>query len=140
MYTLYRTSFYIFRSIEPLILVLIAAAWVGAGPFAGVLALSLNNIPNLGKLFSEKFEEIDKGSVEAVTATGAAKLQVLVFAIAPQLVPQFFAYILCQWDFNIRMSTVIGFVGGRGSNTGYRAYGLDDGLSQCYGKRKTDLM
>ncbi len=121
-YTLFRTSFNIFRSIEPMILVLIAAAWVGAGPFAGVLALSLNIIPNLGKLFSEKIEEIDEGPVEAVTATGAAKLQVLVFAIAPQLVPQFLAYILYQWDINIRMSTVIGFVGGGGIGQQFRLW------------------
>lgn len=121
-YTLFRSGFNIFRSIEPMILVLIAAAWVGAGPFAGVLALALNNIPNLGKLFSEKIEEIDTGPVEAVTATGAARAQVLIFAIVPQLVPQFLAYILYQWDINIRMSTVIGFVGGGGIGQQFRLW------------------
>jgi phosphonate transport system permease protein len=122
IYTIFRVAFSIFRSIEPMILVLICAAWVGAGPFAGVLALTLNNIPNLGKLFSERIEEIDTGPVEAVTATGANRLQVLVYSIIPQLVPPFLAFILYQWDINIRMSTVIGFVGGGGIGQQFRLW------------------
>jgi phosphonate transport system permease protein len=117
-----RTLFNVTRSIEPLILVLIAAAWVGAGPFAGVLALALNNIPNLGKLFSETIEEIDTGPVEAVTATGSNRLQTLVYAVVPQLVPPFLAFIIYQWDINIRMSTVIGFVGGGGIGQQFRVW------------------
>ncbi len=120
-YTL-RTLFNVTRSIEPLILVLIAAAWVGAGPFAGVLALALNNIPNLGKLFSESIEEIDTGPVEAVTATGANRLQTLIYSVVPQLVPPFLAFIIYQWDINIRMSTVIGFVGGGGIGQQFRVW------------------
>jgi phosphonate transport system permease protein len=117
-----RTFFNISRSIEPLILVLVAAVWVGAGPFAGVLALALNNIPNLGKLFSESIEEIDPGPVEAVTTSGANRLQTLVYAVVPQLVPPFLAFIIYQWDINIRMSTVIGFVGGGGIGQQFRIW------------------
>ena len=122
IYTIFRVAFSVFRSIEPMILVLICAAWVGAGPFAGVIALTLNNIPNLGKLFSERIEEIDEGPVEAVTATGANRLQVLMYSIIPQLVPPFLAFILYQWDINIRMSTVIGFVGGGGIGQQFRLW------------------
>ncbi|RME80401.1 MAG: phosphonate ABC transporter, permease protein PhnE [Caldilineae bacterium] len=118
----FRLFFNLFRSIEPMILVLICAAWVGAGPFAGVLALALNNIPNLGKLFSESIEDIDSGPVEAITATGANRLQTLVYAVVPQLVPRFLAFILYQWDINIRMSTVIGFVGGGGIGQQFRLW------------------
>ena len=122
IYNSFRMGFNITRSIEPMILVLIMAAWVGAGPFAGVLALILNNIPNLGKLFSETIEQIDRGPVEAIVATGANKLQTLVYAIVPQLVPPFLAFILYQWDINIRMSTVIGFVGGGGIGQQFRLW------------------
>ena len=52
-----RTVFNISRSIEPLILVLIAATWVGAGPVVGVMAPALDNIPKLGKPFSAALEE-----------------------------------------------------------------------------------
>jgi phosphonate transport system permease protein len=115
-----RTIFNLWRSVEPMILVVICAAWVGIGPFAGVLALAINNIPNLAKLFSETIEEIDTGPVEAITATGANRPQTLVYAIIPQLVPKFLAFILYQWDINIRMSTVIGFVGGGGIGQYFR--------------------
>jgi phosphonate transport system permease protein len=122
IYYLFRTLFNITRSIEPLILVLIAGVWVGLGPFAGMLALALNNIPNLGKLFSESIEEIDTGPVDAIRATGATGLQTLIYAIVPQIVPRFLAFILYQWDINIRMSTVIGFVGGGGIGQQFRLW------------------
>ena len=122
VYYVMRGFFNITRSVEPLILVLIAATWVGAGPFAGVMALALNNIPNLGKLFSESIEEIDTGPVEAVMTSGANRLQTLVYAVVPQLVPPFLAFIIYQWDINIRMSTVIGFVGGGGIGQQFRIW------------------
>jgi len=87
-----------------------------------VLALALNNIPNLGKLFSETIEEIDTGPVEAITATGANRFQTLVYAVIPQLVPRFLAFILYQWDINIRMSTVVGYVGGGGIGQQFRVW------------------
>jgi phosphonate transport system permease protein len=127
VYFAFRALFNLWRSVEPMILVVICAAWVGIGPFAGVLALAINNIPNLGKLFSETIEEIDTGPVEAITATGANKPQILSFAIVPQLVPKFLAFILYQWDINIRMSTVIGFVGGGGVGQFFR---LSVGMNQ----------
>jgi phosphonate transport system permease protein len=126
-YFISRTIFNLWRAVEPMILVVICAAWVGIGPFAGVLALAINNIPNLAKLFSETIEEIDTGPVEAITATGANRPQTLVFAIIPQLVPKFLAFILYQWDINIRMSTVIGFVGGGGIGQFFR---LQVGMNQ----------
>jgi phosphonate transport system permease protein len=127
VYAAARFIFNLSRSVEPMILAVIWAAWVGYGPFAGVLALALNNIPNLAKLFSETIEEIDTGPVEAITSTGANRFQTLIYAIVPQLVPRFLAYILYQWDINIRMSTVIGFAGGGGLGQQMRIWvGLDD--------------
>ena len=134
-YQVTRTALNLWRSVEPLIQALIFASWVGFGPFAGVLGLGMWNIPNLAKLFSEAIEEIDTGPVEAVTATGATRLQTLVYAIVPQLIPGFLAFILYQWDISIRMSTVIGFVGGGGLGQQFLAWvGLDE-----YGKAATAL-
>ena len=122
IYHAVRTTFNVARSIEPLILVLVAATWVGAGPFAGVLALALSNIPNLGKLFADSIEEINPGPVEAVVTSGANQVQTLVYAVFPQLVPPFLAFIIYQWDINIRLSTVIGFVGGGGIGQQFRIW------------------
>ncbi len=114
VYYAVRTLFNVLRSIEPLILAMIFAVWVGIGPFAGVLALALHATAALGKLFSEQIESIDPGPVEAITATGAKPLQVVLYGVVPQVFPQFLALTFYRWDINVRMSTVIGFVGGGG--------------------------
>jgi phosphonate ABC transporter permease subunit PhnE len=114
LYTITRTLLNMTRSVEPLIYVIVFAVWVGIGPFAGVIALSIHTIAALGKLFSEQVEGIDEGPVEAITATGANSLQMIVFAVVPQIVPPYIAFTLYRWDINVRFSTVIGFAGGGG--------------------------
>ena len=114
IYTLTRSILNIIRSIEPLIYVIVFAVWVGIGPFAGVLAMTIHTIAALGKLFSEQVEDIDEGPVEAVTATGANRMQLIAFSVIPQVVPSYIAFTLYRWDINVRFSTVIGFAGGGG--------------------------
>jgi len=88
--------------------------WVGLGPFAGVIALTVHSIASLGKLYSEAIEGIDHGPIEAVQATGATKLQTIMFAVIPQMVSPFISFSIYRWDINVRMSTIIGMVGGGG--------------------------
>ena len=114
IYTVTRSVLNIIRSIEPLIYVIVFAVWVGIGPFAGVIALTIHTIAALGKLFSEQVEGISEGPIEAVTATGANRMQVIAFAVIPQIVPSYIAFTLYRWDINVRFSTVIGFAGGGG--------------------------
>jgi phosphonate transport system permease protein len=114
IYYIVRTILNILRSIEPLIMAIIFVVWVGLGPFAGVLALAVHSIAALGKLYSETVESIDPGPIEAVTATGANRLQTIVYAVIPQIVPPYLAFTIYRWDINVRMSTIIGFVGGGG--------------------------
>ena len=114
VYVATRTFFNIMRSIEALVLAILFTVWVGLGPFAGVLALGVHSIASLGKLYSEAIESIDAGPVEAITATGASAVQVVRYAVVPQIVPQFIAFTIYRWDINVRFSTVIGFVGGGG--------------------------
>jgi phosphonate transport system permease protein len=109
-----RTLLNILRSIEPLIMAIVFVVWVGLGPFAGVLALVVHSIAALGKLFSEAIESIDPGPIEAITATGANRPQVVVYAVLPQVLPPFVAFSVYRWDINVRMSTILGFVGGGG--------------------------
>jgi phosphonate ABC transporter permease subunit PhnE len=114
IYYLSRAMFNILRSIEALLYVVIFIFWVGIGPFAGMLALSVTSFALIGKLFSEAIENIDLGPIEAITATGADRLQTIVYAVIPQIVPPFISYLIYQWDINIRMATIIGFAGGGG--------------------------
>lgn len=114
LYYITRSVFNILRSIEALLYVAIFVAWVGIGPFAGMLALAITTFALMGKLFSEAIENIEEGPIEAVTATGSNPLQVIAYAILPQIVPAFVSYLIYQWDINIRMATIIGFAGGGG--------------------------
>lgn len=109
-----RTVLNIVRSIEPLIWAIIATIWVGLGPFAGVIALTLHSVAALGKLYSEAIEGIDPGPIEAIHATGANWLQTISFAVVPQMIPPFVSFTIYRWDINVRMSTIIGAVGGGG--------------------------
>lgn len=109
-----RATLNIMRSIEALLYVVIFVFWVGIGPFAGMLALAITSFALIGKLFSESIENIDTGPMEAVTATGADRLQMISYAVLPQIVPPFVSYLLYQWDINVRMATIIGFAGGGG--------------------------
>jgi len=109
-----RTVLNIIRSIEPLIWAIIATVWVGLGPFAGIIALTLHSIAALGKLYSEAIEGIDPGPIEAIQATGANWLQTIAHAVVPQMIPPFVSFTIYRWDINVRMSTIIGAVGGGG--------------------------
>ncbi len=114
LYNITRTILNALRSIEPLIMGLVFVIWVGIGPFAGVLALALHSIASLGKLYSEQIETIDNGPIEALQSTGANRLQTIMYAVVPQIIPSYIAFTMYRWDINVRMSTIIGFVGGGG--------------------------
>lgn len=114
IYGFTRGVFNVFRSIESILWALIFAIWVGWGPFAGTLALTLHTVAALGKLYSEQVEHIDPGPVEAVTAAAASRLEVIRYAIIPQIIPPYLAFTLYRWDINVRMATVVALVGGGG--------------------------
>ena len=114
VYYVTRTVLNIVRSIEPLIWALIAVVWVGLGPFAGIIALTVHSVASLAKLYSEAIESIDAGPIEAIQATGATRLQTIAYAVVPQMIPPFVSFSIYRWDINVRMSTVIGLVGGGG--------------------------
>ena len=114
IYYITRTILNALRAIEALIWVIIFVVWVGIGPFAGVLALALHTIAALSKLYSEQVESIAAGPLEAIKATGATRLQVVVYAVIPQIIPLYISFTMYRWDINVRMSTIIGFAGGGG--------------------------
>ena len=114
IYYLTRFVFDVLRSIEALLYVAIFAFWVGIGAFAGTLALAITTFALIGKLYADAIENIDMGPMEAVMSTGATRVQAIVYAILPQIIPPFISYSIYQWDINVRMATIIGFAGGGG--------------------------
>ena len=114
IYYVTRTFLNGLRSIEALVMAIVFVIAVGIGPFAGVMALGLHTIVSLAKLYSEQVESIMAGPLEAIQATGANRLQTIVYAVIPQIIPPYISYTMYRWDINVRMSTIIGFVGGGG--------------------------
>jgi phosphonate ABC transporter permease subunit PhnE len=114
IYTITRTILNTLRSVEAVIMAIVFVIAVGIGPFAGVLALGLHTIVSLAKLYSEQVESISAGPLEAIQATGANRLQTIIYAVIPQIVPPYISYTMYRWDINVRMSTIIGIVGGGG--------------------------
>ena len=109
-----RTLLNIVRSIEALIIAIIFVNIVGLGPFAGMLAITIHTVAALGKLFSEVVEGIDPGPIEAIHATGASWLQLVRYAVAPQIVVPFTSFTIYRLEINVRTATIVGFVGGGG--------------------------
>jgi len=116
-YNILRVIFNFTRSVEPLIWAIIFSVWVGIGPFAGMLALMLHSVAGLAKLYSEQIESIDRGPMEAIEATGANPIQVVWYAVVPQIILPYLSFTIYRWDINIRMATIIGLVGGGGVGT-----------------------
>jgi phosphonate transport system permease protein len=129
IYNIVRITANFSRSIEPLIWAIIFSVWVGIGPFAGMLALMVHTVASLTKQYSEQIEDIDNGPIEAIEATGAHPLQVIYYAIIPQIVLPFLSFTIYRWDINVRMATIIGLVGGGGIGTMLMQY---QGLAQWH--------
>jgi phosphonate transport system permease protein len=102
------------RSVNTVVWGLLFVAMFGPGPVAGIWAVAARSIGFVGKLIAEAIEEIDEGTVEAIEATGASRLQVLLVGVIPQVLPVVLGTIVYRWDINIRESTVLGFVGAGG--------------------------
>lgn len=102
------------RTIPELLYAAIFVAAVGIGPFPGVLALTVFSTAILAKLTSESVEAIDEGPMEALEAAGGTKLEMIRYAVVPQVLPLYLSYFLYVFEINIRASTVLGLVGAGG--------------------------
>lgn len=104
----------LFRSINELVIATIFIVAVGLGPFAGVMALAVHTTGVLAKLFSEAVEAIEPGPVEGVRATGASRIQEVVWGVIPQVLPLWTSFALYRFESNARSSTVLGIIGAGG--------------------------
>ncbi|WP_152394144.1 phosphonate ABC transporter, permease protein PhnE [Paenibacillus guangzhouensis] len=107
----------IIRVFPEIIVAILFIKAVGPGSFAGVLALGIHSIGMLAKLYAETIENIDPGPEEALLACGANRLQVLRYAVLPQVIPQFLSYSIYRFEINIRSATTLGLVGAGGIGT-----------------------
>lgn len=114
VYYVVRTVMSIIRAVPTLFWALLFATAVVLGPFPGVIAITIFTFGLMSKLFSEAIEAIDWGQVEALTATGATPIQVVVHGVVPQVVPYMIAHLLYTFEVNVHSATVLGIVGAGG--------------------------
>jgi phosphonate transport system permease protein len=119
-YTASKAVLAVLRTVPEIVWALVFVFVVGLGPFPGVLALGVHTGGVLGKLFGEVLEDVDPRPLEALQATGASRLGIVLYGVLPQAVPQLISYALYRWEVNIRAAAVMGFVGAGG--LGQRIY------------------
>jgi len=102
------------RTFHPVIVAIVFVKAVGFGALAGVFALTIAGVGFVGKLFAEAIEEISIKQIEAVRATGASFPNLLVFAVAPQVMYRFIGFMAYLADSNLRNSAIVGLVGAGG--------------------------
>ncbi|MDO5041109.1 MAG: phosphonate ABC transporter, permease protein PhnE [Peptoniphilus sp.] len=109
-----RFIFTLFRSLPDMVWALIFVSAVGLGAFAGVLALIVYSIGELGKIFAEAIENIDEGPREALESTGANQFKVTMYAVVPQISPEIITFSLFRFESNVRRAFILGMVGAGG--------------------------
>ncbi len=109
-----RSIIAVSRAFQEIIIAILLVAMFGFGPFAGFLTLAFATIGFIAKLLAEAIEEIDEKQAEAIRATGASWLQLVNYAVQPQVMPRLIGLSLYRFDINFRESAVIGIVGAGG--------------------------
>lgn len=102
------------RSVHEMIWGILFVIIIGYGMLPGVMALTMFCIGFAGKLFSEEIESINMGQVEAIRATGGSELQVLIYAVLPQVRVAWTGISIYTWDSAFRAATVLGYFGAGG--------------------------
>ncbi len=114
VYAVCRAIIALSRSFQEVIIAILFVAMVGFGPLAGFLTLAFATIGFIAKLLAEDIEDLDESQVEAIRATGARWLQVVNYAVQPQVMPRLIGLSVYRLDINFRESAVIGIVGAGG--------------------------
>lgn len=102
------------RTIPVLLWAIIFVILVGLGPLAGTFGIAAYTVGYLAKIYADLFEGTDPEILEAARSTGASKLHLVRFVILPEAANAVLAQALFMLEYNIRASSVLGFVGAGG--------------------------
>lgn len=104
----------VIRSVPTVLWVLIFAISAGLGSVAAVIGTSLHSIGYLVKMYSETFEEIDEGKIEALQATGASFWQIVFQAILPTTIRSLASWTFMRFEINYIVALGMGAAAGAG--------------------------
>ncbi len=102
------------RTVPSLLWAVVFVVGFGLGPAAGALGVAMYSVGYLCKLLYEAFEGVDAEVMEAVRGSGANRLQVINFAVLPEAANAMLSQLLFMFEYNIRASSIMGFVGAGG--------------------------
>lgn len=103
-----------FRTIPALLWAVLMVIGFGLGPPAGALAIAFYTTGYLGKLFVDTLDGVDKEVVEAVQAIGVRRVLLARYALLPEASHGLIAQALFVFEYNVRSSAILGFVGAGG--------------------------
>ena len=114
VYLVARTLIILSRTFHEIIIAIFFVKIFGFGPLAGVLTLVVASTSFISKMVAEDIENMPPGQLEAIRATGASFPKLLIYCIAPNILPRYLGVSIYRLDANVRHSTVVGIVGAGG--------------------------
>lgn len=112
--SIFRFLLGIIRTIPNLLLAALLVAIIGIGEFTGVMTIAIFTFGMVSQLIYESIETIDYLPIEATYAVGANRIQMIFWAIFPQIIASIISYSFYAFEVNVRASTVLGYVGAGG--------------------------
>ena len=109
------------RAIPTILWVLIFTVAIGLGTEAAVVGISFHAIAYLTKAFSESFEEINPGTIEALKAAGASYWQIVFQCVIPETISKLLSWTFIRFEINFSNAVAVGAVAGAGG-IGYQLF------------------
>jgi phosphonate transport system permease protein len=101
--------------------VLIFAIGAGLGAVAAVIGMSFHTVGYLVKAYSEAFEEIDPGVIDALKASGATRLQIIFQTFLPSSITYLLSWTFFRFEINFGVAVAMGAAAGAGG-IGYQLF------------------
>jgi phosphonate transport system permease protein len=109
-----RGLFSVIRAVPEVVVAVLILSVTGLTAFTGALALAVGSVGTLGKWGYEAFESVERGPIEAVTAAGGSRAQIMRWGVWPQAQPEVLAFWLYRFEINVRASAILGLIGAGG--------------------------
>ena len=108
-------------NLSTILWVLVFSVAIGLGPEAAVTGLLFHSVAYLVKAYSESFEEVDAGVLEALRASGASWWQVVFQGVVPEKVNEMLSWTFIRFEINFVNAVAVGAVAGAGG-IGYQLF------------------
>ncbi|TCN21205.1 PhnE/PtxC family ABC transporter permease [Mesobacillus foraminis] len=102
------------RAVPTVLWVLIFAVAAGLGSVAAVIGMTFHSVSYLVKAYSESFEELDRGAIEALQASGANWWQIVFQAVIPSSLTYMISWTFLRFEINFAVAVAMGAAAGAG--------------------------